>query len=372
MWRRLTGKGSVMTETVTATATVTEDEDRLNELLGRFVADLGATISAANVLIGDRLGLYRALAEAGPCTSADLAVRTGTAERYVREWLRGQAAGGYVDYDPAGDRYRLTPEQAMAFADPCGLALPGAFQLAAACLRDEPKITQAFRDGTGVGWHEHDPAVFTGCERFFRPGYVANIVSAWLPALDGVVEKLTAGASVADVGCGLGTSSRLLAQAFPTSTVRGFDYHAESIRLATDAAVAAGLGERLRFAVAPAAGFPGSGFDLVTTFDCLHDLGDPVAAARHIRDVLAPDGTWMLVEPYAEDDVADNLNPIGRIYYGFSTFLCVPHALSEHATDALGAQAGETRTRHMVTEAGFTRFRRATETPFNLVYEARP
>ena len=350
----------------------TIDEDQLNELLGRFVADLGATICAANVLVGDRLGLYRALAEGGPSTSAELAERTGTAERYVREWLRGQAAGGYVDYRPGEDRYLLGPEQALAFADPAGLALPGAFQLAAACLRDVPKITQAFRAGSGVGWHEHDGEVFTGCERFFRPGYVAHIVSSWLPALHGVIDALTAGATVADVGCGLGTSSRLIAEAFPACSVTGFDYHEESIRLATEAAIDAGLADRTRFAVAPADGFPGTGYDLVTTFDCLHDMGDPVAAARHIRDALAPHGTWMLVEPYAQDDVAGNLNPIGRIYYGFSTFLCVPHAISEHAIDAMGSQAGEERTRQTVTKAGFTQFRRAAETRFNIVYEIRP
>ena len=354
------------------------DEDRLGELLGRFVADLGATISAANVLVGDRLGLFRAMADGGPVTSGELAARTGTAERYVREWLRGQAAGGYVSYDgpeiaddPAGERYRLTAEQALAFADPAGLALPGAFQLAAACVRDEGKITEAFRTGSGVGWREHDAEVFTGCERFFRPGYVENIVSSWLPSLGGMSEILTTGASVADVGCGLGTSSRLIAQAYPRTRVYGFDNHDESIRLAGKAAADAGLAERVQFETASASDFGGSGYDLVTTFDCLHDMGDPLAAARHIRDALAPDGTWMLVEPYAEDEVAANLNPVGRIYYGFSTFLCVPHAVSEGAPDALGSQAGPARTREIVTAAGFTRFRRAAETPFNIVYEVR-
>ncbi len=347
------------------------DGDRLDALLGRFVADLGATAAAANIVIGDRLGLYRALAS-GPATPTELADRTGTAERYVREWLRGQAAGGYVNRDTGSDVYSMTPEQAYAFADPDGLALPGAFQLAAACIRDEAKITRAFREGVGVGWHEHDPEVFTGCERFFRPGYVANVVSGWLPALDGVVERLTAGTTVADVGCGLGTSSRLIAEAFPASTVVGFDYHDESVRLADKAAAEAGLGGRIRFEVASAASFPGSGYGLVTTFDCLHDMGDPVAAARHVRDALASDGTWMLVEPYAEDDVADNLNPVGRVYYGFSTLLCVPHAISEGGGDPLGNQAGEQATRRVVTEAGFTRFRRAAQTPFNLVYEVRP
>jgi SAM-dependent methyltransferase len=349
----------------------TLDTDRLDAVVGRFVADLGATAAAANIVIGDRLGLYRALTQ-GPATPAELVTRTGTGERYVREWLRGQAAGGYVDRAEGAERYSMTPEQAFAFADPDGLALPGAFQLAAACIRDEAKITRAFREGVGVGWHEHDPEVFTGCERFFRPGYVANIVSAWLPALDGVVERLTAGTTVADVGCGLGTSSRLIAEAFPASNVVGFDYHAESIRLAEKAVAEAGLASRVRFEVAPAAAFPGTDYGLVTTFDCLHDMGDPVAAARHVHNALASDGTWMLVEPYAEDDVADNLNPVGRVYYGISTLLCVPHAVSEGAADALGNQAGEQATRRVVAEAGFTRFRRAAQTPFNLVYEVRP
>jgi SAM-dependent methyltransferase len=345
------------------------DQKVLDDLLGRFVADLGATVSSANVVVGDRLGLYRGLAES-PATSAELAARTGTAERYVREWLRGQAAGGYVGYDAATDRYAMTEEQALAFADPAGLALPGAFQLAMACARDLDRITAAFRTGGGVGWGEHDEEVYTGTERFFRPGYVANIVGSWLPALDGVVGKLTAGARVADVGCGLGTSSRLIAEAFPASTVTGFDNHAESIRLASKAA--GDLSDRVRFEVAAADAFGGTGYDLVANFDSLHDMGDPVAAARHVRQALAPDGTWMLVEPYAADDVAGNMNPVGRMYYGFSTFLCVPHAISEHAADALGNQAGEPAMRRIAEEAGFTRFRRAAETPFNLVYELRP
>jgi SAM-dependent methyltransferase len=348
------------------------DQAVLDALLGRFVADLGATVSGMNVVLGDRLGLYRGLAGIGRASSAELAARTGTTERYVREWLRGQAAGGYVTYDPADDRYRLSEEQAAAFADPAGLALPGAFQLAAACYRQLDPIAEAFRTGTGVGWHEQDPEVFTGTERFFRPGYVAHLVGSWIPALDGVAGRLVAGARVADVGCGLGTSSRLIAQAFPATTVTGFDYHGESIRLAAKAAADAGLADRVRFEVAAADAFPGTGYDLVATFDALHDLGDPVAAARHVRQALAPDGTWMLVEPYATDDVAGNLTPVGRVYYGFSTFLCVPHAISEHAPDALGNQSGEARMRAIADAAGFTRFRRATETSFNIVYELRP
>jgi SAM-dependent methyltransferase len=335
----------------------------LDDLLGRFVTDLGATISAGNVLIGDRLGLYRALAAAGPQTPGELATRTGTAERYVREWLAGQAASGYVIF--ADGRYSLTEAQALAFVDPDGPALPGAFELAVACLRDEPMVRDAFRSGRGVAWGDHDPGVFTGCERFFRPGYVANLTGAWIPSVAGLHERLTAGVPVADVGCGLGASTRILAETYPASTVTGFDSHPESIELARKA----GTGG---FAVAAAHDFPGSGYGLVATFDCLHDMGDPVGAARHIRDALADDGVWMIVEPYAGGAVTDNLNPVGRIYYSFSTFLCVPHAIAEGAGDALGNQAGEAPIAEVARGAGFRTFRRAAETPFNIVYEARP
>jgi 2-polyprenyl-3-methyl-5-hydroxy-6-metoxy-1,4-benzoquinol methylase len=312
------------------------------------------------------------MANAGPITSAELAERTGTAERYVREWLNAQAAGGFVNYDPATARYVLPPEQAMALADENSPAFVcGAFELATATIKAEPQIEKAFRSGAGFGWHEHDPGVFTGCERFFRPGYNANLVSSWLPALDGVEEKLRLGASVADVGCGLGASSRLMAEAYPRSRVTGFDYHRESIELAKQKAKAGGLSERLRFEVAPAHAFPGNGYDLVTMFDCLHDMGDPVGAARHVRQALAPDGTWLIVEPIAGDTVQDNLNPVGRAYYAFSTFLCTPSSLSQDVGLALGAQAGEKRIREVVTAAGFTRFRRVAETPFNAIYEAR-
>ncbi len=350
----------------------TLDTTSLEELLGRFVTDLGATISAGNVVIGDRLGLYRALAESGPVTSVQLAERAGVGERYVREWLRGQAAGGYVCYSPDDDTFWLSEAQALSFADPDGLVLPGAFQLALACLRDRSGIEEAFRTGGGMGWHEHDPEVFSGCDRFFRPGYVANLVSSWIPAVPGLSGRLTAGAKVADVGCGLGASSRILAATYPASTVIGFDYHDESIRLAREESAGAGLGDRLRFSVASAQEFPGTGYDLVTTFDCLHDMGDPVGAARHIREALAPDGVWLLVEPYAGDEVSDNLNPVGRIYYNFSTFLCVPHAVAQGSPDALGNQAGEQATRAVIERAGFGTCRRAAETPFNLVYEVRP
>ena len=348
----------------------TVNEDQINELLGRFVNDLGATISAGNVLIGDKLGLYRALAEAGPLTPSELADYTNTAERYVREWLPGQAAGGYVCFDASTGRYSLTEAQALAFADPAGLLLPGAFQLAVACLADEPTILDAFRTGHGVAWGDHHPDVFTGCERFFRPGYVSNLVSSWIPAIPGLSQQLEEGLTVADVGCGLGPSTRILADTYPASTVRGFDPHPASIELARKAAAEAGLADRCDFAVARAQDFPGTGYGLVTTFDCLHDMGDPVGAARHIRAALAEDGVWLIVEPFADGSVAENLNPVGRVYYSFSTFLCVPHAISEGAGDALGNQAGEAPVRSVVEAAGFSTFRRATQTPFNIVYEA--
>jgi SAM-dependent methyltransferase len=349
------------------------DQDKLDEFLHRFVGDLGATVHAANVVIGDKLGLYRDLASAGPSTPAELAERTNTHQRYVAEWLAGQAAGGYIAYDPQTGRYQLTEEQAFTLADEQSPAfLPGAFQLATAAVRDEPAIAEAFRSGAGVGWHEHNPDVFAGCERFFRPGYAANLAGAWIPALDGVQAKLEAGARVADVGCGHGASTVLMAQAWPASTFVGFDYHPASIEEARKRAAEAGVADRVRFEVASAKDYPLGGYDLVATFDSLHDMGDPVGAAAHALASLAPDGTWMIVEPAAGDRVEDNLNPVGRAYYGFSTLLCVPNSLSQEVAAALGAQAGEAGIRRVVTEAGFTRFRQAAQTPFNLVFEARP
>ena len=348
------------------------DQERLDDLLGRFVNDLGATISAGNVVIGDKLGLYRALAEAGPFTPGELAAYTETAERYIREWLAGQAAGGYVSYDAAAGQYSLTAEQAVAFGDPAGLALPGAFELAVACLADESKVLDAFRTGHGVAWGDHHPGVFTGCERFYRPGYVANLLSSWIPAVAGLGERLAAGISVADVGCGLGTSARLLAGAYPASSVSGFDSHPGSIDLARTAAAAADLTDRCTFGVARAQDFPGTDYGLVATFDCLHDMGDPIAAARHIRNALAEDGVWLIVEPFAGGTTAENLTPVGRVYYSFSTFLCVPHAISEGADNALGNQAGEAPISAVVSTAGFRTFSRVAETPFNIVYAARP
>jgi SAM-dependent methyltransferase len=348
------------------------DQDKLMEFLGKFVGDLGATMAAGSVVVGDRLGLYKALA-GKPQTAQELADATGTDPRYVEEWLRGQAAGGYVGFDAAAGAYSLDEEQAFALTDPDGpVYVPGAFELALGSLKAVPRITEAVRTGAGVGWHEHDGDVFTGCERFFRPGYLANLMPSWLPALDGVEEKLRAGATVADIGCGHGSSTVLMANAFPASTFVGSDYHDGSIGQARQRATGAGVGDRVTFQVASAQTFSGGPYDLVTTFDAIHDMGDPLGAAVHVRENLAPDGTWMIVEPFAGDTVADNMNPVGRVYYSFSTFLCVPNALSQSGGYALGAQAGEPPIRRIVTDAGFTRFRRVAETPFNIVYEARP
>jgi ubiquinone/menaquinone biosynthesis C-methylase UbiE len=348
------------------------DMDKLHEFLGKFVGDLGATAAAGNVVIGHRLDLYKTLA-GEPATADELAARTHTNPRYVAEWLRGQAAGGYVEYDAAQDRYSMTEEQAFALANPDGgVYVPGAFVLALGALRAEPRITEAFRSGGGLGWHEQDADVFIGCEQFFRPGYIANLIPSWIPSLEGVPDKLRAGARVADVGCGLGASTILLAQEFPNSRFTGSDYHEGSIDLARKHAGEAGVGDRVSFEVSSATSFSGDGYDLAATFDCLHDMGDPLSAARHVRQALKPDGTWLIVEPAAADDVAGNLNPVGRMYYNFSTLLCVPNALSQAGGYALGAQAGEAAIRQVVTDAGFTRFRRSAETPFNLVYEVRP
>ncbi|HET8978817.1 MAG TPA: class I SAM-dependent methyltransferase [Solirubrobacteraceae bacterium] len=349
------------------------DVDRLHAFVLRAVEEVGATLNAALVVMGDRLGLYRALADGERLTPAQLAERTGTAERYVREWLNAQAAGGYVAYEAETGTYWLPPEQAVALTDADSPAyLPGFFQIALGSVTDAPRITEAARTGEGVGWHEHVHDVHEGCERFFRPSYNANLVAEWLPALDGVVEKLTRGATVADVGCGHGASTILMAQAFPRSTFVGSDYHEGSIEIARRRAREAGVEDRVRFQLAPASAYAGGGYDLVTMFDCLHDMGDPVGASRHVLSTLAVDGTWMIVEPQAGDAVQDNLHPVGRAYYGFSTLLCTPASLSQEVGLALGAQAGEARIREVVQAGGFSRFRRAAETPFNLVFEARP
>jgi ubiquinone/menaquinone biosynthesis C-methylase UbiE len=346
------------------------DQDKVMAFMGQVVTDMGATGAAGQTVIGGRLGLYAALAE-GPATPEGLAGRTGYALRYLTEWLRGQAAGGYMSYDAATGEFFLTEEQAFCLADPNGPNVPAAFRAVLGYLRAEPRLTEAFRTGEGIAWDEHDEDVHVGTDAFYRPGYVAELVPAWIPALDGVVEKLTAGGRVADIGCGLGSSSVLLAQAFPRTTVVGSDPHDESIRLAHKRAVEAGVGDRVTFEVATAQTFTGTGYDLVTTFDALHDMGDPVGAARHVRESLAPDGTWLLVEPLAGEAVEDNLNPVGRLYYAGSTFLCVPNALSQPGGYALGAQAGEAAIRQVMLDAGFTRFRRAAQGPFNLVFEVR-
>ena len=349
------------------------DGDKLQQFVFRAVDEVGATLNAALVVMGDRLGLYRALAGAGGLSPVELAARTGTAERYVREWLNAQAAGGYVAYDADSGRYALPPEQTVALTNPDSPAyLPGFFQLALGSVLDSPKIVEAARTGDGVGWHEHVHDVHEGCERFFRPGYHAHLISEWLPALAGVPEKLERGALVADVGCGHGSSTILMAQAFPNSTFVGSDYHEGSIATARQRAQEAGVADRVRFESAPAAAYGGAGYDLVTMFDCLHDMGDPVGAARHVRDTIKPDGTWMIVEPNAGDGIEENINPVGRAFYGFSTLLCTPASLSQEVGLALGAQAGQARIGEVVEDGGFTRFRRAAETPFNLVLEARP
>jgi SAM-dependent methyltransferase len=348
------------------------DQAKLHEFVMRAVGEMGAAMNAALIVIGDKLGLYKAMSGAGPMTSAELAKKSGTAERYVREWLAAQAAGGFVTYDAASGKYTLPPEQALALADETSpVFLPGFFEVVAACVKDEPKITEAFRSGKGVGWHEHDHGLFAGTERFFRPNYRAHLISEWIPALGDTEAKLKTGAKVADVGCGLGTSTILMAQAYPKSSFVGFDYHDGSIKMAREAAAKAGVGDRVKFEIAKAKDYPGKGFEFVAFFDCLHDMGDPEGAAKHVKESMAPDGAWMIVEPFAHDKLEDNLNPIGRVYYAASTMLCTPASLSQEVGLALGAQAGEGRLSKILKAAGFSRVRRAAETPFNIVLEAR-
>jgi SAM-dependent methyltransferase len=345
------------------------DMKKLEPLLGTMVSELGAAANAALVVIGDKLGLYRALASA-PATSEELAKKTGTRERYVREWLSSQAASGFVSYDAASGRFSMTPEQAAVLADENSpVNMTGGFYSLAAVFADEPKLAEAFKGGAGVGWGDHCNCLFCGTERFFRPGYKAHLAAEWLPALDGVVEKLKKGARVADVGCGHGASTSIMAETFPNSEFVGFDFHAPSIEQARSRADGRG---NVRFEVARAQDFPGKDYDLVTIFDALHDMGDPVGAVSHVRDTLKPDGTLMLIEPLAGDTLADNLNPVGRVYYAFSANICVPASLNQEVGAALGAQAGEAKLAEVVRKGGFTRFRRATETPFNMVLEARP
>jgi SAM-dependent methyltransferase len=348
------------------------NSDKLNELVGKLVGDLGAAMAGASILLGDRLGLYKAMVDGAAVTSSELAKKTGLHERYVREWLSAQAASGYIDYHPEKNAFSLSPEQAMAFAEEGSPAFfAGAFDVVQATYLDEPKVAEAFRTGKGVGWHEHSKCLFSGTERFFRPGYNANLVSNWIPALDGVEEKLKAGAKVADAGCGHGASTIVMAQAYPNSKFFGFDYHAPSIERARIAAKEAGIEDRITFAQASAKDFPAKGYDLVAFFDCLHDMGDPVGAGKHVKETLAKEGTWMIVEPFAHDNLKDNLNPVGRVFYGASTFICTPASLSQEVALGLGAQAGERRLRQVAAESGFTRFRRATETPFNMIFDVR-
>ena len=348
------------------------DQDKLNAFLGRMVGDLGSVATGALVLLGDRLGLFKAMRDGDSLSAKELAERTQTHERYVREWLSAMATASYVSYDSGSDSFRLDAEQALVFADEDSPAfMAGAFEVLAALWVDEAKVAEAFRSGKGVAWHDHSTCLFRGTERFFRPGYNANLVSSWLPALDGVVGKLQQGAKVADVGCGHGASTVVMAKAFPQAHFTGFDYHPASIERARKSAEEAGVSANTSFEVASAKTYPGS-YDLVTFFDCLHDMGDPVGASAHVRETLNPDGTWMIVEPAAHDHLSGNLNPVGRIYYSASTMICTPASLAQEVGLGLGAQAGEVKLRQVVTAGGFTRFRRATETPFNMVLEARP
>ena len=354
-------------------STANIDEAKLEAFMGQAVTDMGAIISAPLFVIGEKLGLYKAMAGAGPLSSQEVAERAGVAERSVREWLRNQAAGGYVEYDAASDRYTLPDEHALALADEDSpFYILGVYDSIASLYADEDQILEAFRSGRGMGWHEHDHRLFRGTERFFRPGYRGNLVSEWIPALDGVQAKLERGAKVADIGCGHGASTIIMAEAFPNSRFVGFDYHEASIERAAEAAQDAGVGDRISFEVAAAKDYPGSGYDLVCVFDCLHDMGDPVGAAAHVRQTLDGDGTWMIDEPFANDRVEENLNPVGRIFYGASTVICTPASLAQEVGLALGAQAGQARLTEVLSEGGFTRVRRATETPFNLILEARP
>lgn len=349
------------------------DENKLNELLGNAIVDFGAAYHASLVVIGDKLGLYKALSEWGPITSIELAKKTGTSERYVREWLSCQAAGYYVSYNPDCREFYLTPEQAYILADESSPAfIPGAFQIAVSSIKSQNEIEKRFRNGKGFGWHQHDHELFEGTERFFRPGYLANLTTKWIPSLEGVEDKLKKGALVADVGCGHGASTILMAKTYPKSTFIGYDYHAPSIKRARQTAAETGVSNNTRFVITASNDYPGKDYDFVTFFDCLHDMGDPVGASSHVLQSLAKDGTWMIVEPFANDNLEDNLNPIGRAYYGASTLICTPASLDQEVGLALGAQAGESRIKDVVTKAGFKLFRRATETPFNLIFEAKP
>jgi SAM-dependent methyltransferase len=357
-------------------STQTIDEAKLMALLGKVVGDFGAAAGIALAAIGDRLGIYKTMATTGPANSAELAERTGLSERYLREWLVNQAAGGYIEYDAATERYYLSPEQALALADensPASVA--GGFQVISAAVQATPRIAELFRSGGGLGWGEHVADLFTGTERFFRPGYLGNLLNSWIPALDGVQANLERGATVADVGCGHAASTIIMAQAFPQSRFYGYDSHAPSIERAQVAADEAGVGSQTTFAVADAAHLPrpdgdAGRYDLIAYFDCLHDMADPVGAATSAYDTLAEDGTILLVEPMAGERPEENFNPVGRVYSGASVLVCTPNALAGGGS-ALGTLASEASLRRVFESVGFTRFRRAAETPFNRVFEIR-
>jgi SAM-dependent methyltransferase len=353
------------------TAEQTIDENKLNEFMGKMVGELGAGISGALVVTGQKLGLYEKLYQHGPVTADQLASISNTAPRYILEWASNQAASGYIEYDPESSTFFLTPEQAVVFADEeSPYFMGGGFYSIASIFADEPKVSEAFKTGEGVSWGNHDSCLFCGVAKFFKPTYKANLLQSWIPSLDGVQEKLERGAKVADVGCGFGHSTLIMAEAFPNSQFYGFDFHSPSIAKARQLAEEKGL-DNVSFATAKAKDFTGEDYDLVAFFDCLHDMGDPAGASQHVFSKLAEDGTWMITEPFAHDTLEENLNPVGRVYYGFSTTVCTPSSLSQEVGAALGAQAGEKKLREVVTSGGFTRFRRATETPFNLVLEAR-
>ena len=348
------------------------DLENLMAFMGKLVGDLGAMMSIGPMLVGEKLGLYKALATGGPMSPGELAAATNTNERYVREWLCSQAASEFVEYDSASGKFSMTEEKAAALAhEGSPVYFLGAIEVAVAMMNSEPRILEAFKTGDGVGWHEHDACLFRGTERFFRPGYMRHLLTEWIPALHGVKAKLEEGGRVADVGCGHGASTILMAQAFPKSKFYGFDYHGPSIERARAAAKNAGVGDRVTFDVANAKDYPGKDYSLVAFFDCLHDMGDPAGASRHVHSTLAEDGSWMVVEPFAGDKVEENLNPIGRVFYSASTFLCTPASKSQEVGLALGAQAGEARLKKVIAEGGFTHIRRAAETPFNMVLEAR-
>lgn len=356
----------------TNTAAIEIDQDKLNQFMNKMLGEMGAAMNAALVVVGEQLGLYKAMASAGPMAPEELAARTHTDARYVREWLCAEAAGGFVDYDATSGEFTLPDEHAFALAvEDSPAYVPGAFQVVSALMKDTPRLLEAFRTGDGVGWDEHDAALFEGTERFFRPNYAANLVSSWLPALEGVEAKLRAGARVADIGCGHGASTILMAQAYPNSTFVGFDSHGPSIGWARRSSARQRV-KNVSFQVATAKDFHSGPYDLVAFFDCLHDMGDPAGASQHVREMLKPDGTWMIVEPFAHDEVEKNLNPVGRVFYCASTMICTPASRAQEVGLCLGAQAGEARIRRVVADGGFRACRRAAETPFNIVYDARP